>query len=267
MDYPRITRLYKYTKFNARTMASLVAGKLWFPSPKYFNDPFDCAVLDHVNGTELERTISNKIFIKRPKLTQEVKNTNMDTESVLREIHNKFLTTVTIREQELLEISRHAQETLQDSLYSFGVLSLSASAKSILMWSHYAANHTGICMEFERCQENRLGQDAKPVKYSKNRLIVQQNENDLPSVLFIKHSGWRYEREWRLLENKPNQLHDMPGKLKTVICGARMPNEHIDVVSSIVDTLNSHRTDKLKLMHAQMKPTTFSIKIENVKRN
>jgi len=37
---------------------------------------------------------------------------------------------------------------LQNSINGVGVLFLSATDRNVLLWSHYAAGHTGLCLKF-----------------------------------------------------------------------------------------------------------------------
>lgn len=76
----------------------------------------------------------------------------------------------------------------------------------------------------------------------------------------MKHSGWRYEREWRLLENTAG-LHAFPGRLLSVICGAQMPGPERQAVERIVAGLNASRTEKIAVRAAAMKPTTYDLVI------
>lgn len=61
-----------------------------------------------------------------------------------------------------------AQELCKRRIYCLTPLS-----DSILMWSHYTRNHTGICLEFS--VDNPLFRRARPVKYALIRRVVSAN--------------------------------------------------------------------------------------------
>lgn len=61
----------------------------------------------------------------------------------------------------------------------------------VLMWSHYANYHKGVCIEYEFNKEKYL-----PILYmSTNDITFHKDIN----AIFVKHSSWEQEYEWRLL--------------------------------------------------------------------
>lgn len=79
--------------------------------------------------------------------------------------------------------------------------------------------------------------------------------------LLIKYSGWSYEREWRLIERNGDQHYDFPGELLSVICGAKMPRQDVDAVTSIVALLNSSRGKTIAVKVAEMNLTTYRMSV------
>ena len=81
------------------------------------------------------------------------------------------------------------------------------------MWTHYAGNYSGICIEYyaDRLRNGlpdsvslvRLGYDERPPRLTKADL---QNRQAAHKILSQKKFNWSYEREWRLL--------GVPGKAK-----------------------------------------------------
>lgn len=77
-----------------------------------------------------------------------------------------------------------------------GVLCFSESYKITLMWSHYADKHKGMCLGFDIPDDL-----VTKIKYRQKRLPPPskiQSSNFMDEVLSVKHSGWRYEKEYRL---------------------------------------------------------------------
>lgn len=267
MEHPKVRRLYKYAAFNARSISALVTGKLWFASAYTFNDPFDCALVDNSQVLTAERERhAQKLLLQHPS-TKSRDRVERDINAALGKVSRKFFNHVVERDKALLEPFSEIHKQLQSLLYKFGVLSLSATARSVLMWSHYGGQHTGMCFEFERSIENSLGKDAMPVKYSSARIGKMSPDIDPPqNPLFAKYNGWRYEREWRLLAKPCNQLHDFPGELKAIVCGARMSQPDIDALTKIVESLNLGRPDPIKLRFAKMDSQKYQIKIGAVRQ-
>jgi hypothetical protein len=262
MDYPKITKLYKYTPFSSRSISALVTGKLWFPKPNTFNDPFDCKIVDQSKGLLSSLRNKGREFTLSMHNLRPPEFEQGDIEKKIFSIHDRYFTNITERDIALARMSQDAFATLQSKIYDFGILSLSATPRNILMWSHYGAHHTGICFEFERHENNMLGTDAKPVTYSRFREINDKNPTDeTQDLFFVKYRGWRYEREWRLLATKGDQLYEFPGKLTSVICGARMPEQDIEVITMIADSINGNRGDKISVRYARMSEKHYSISI------
>jgi hypothetical protein len=112
---------------------------------------------------------------------------------------------------------------------------LTPDSMSILMWSHYGANHTGICLEFH-IASNVLFSKAQGVDYPTEYPEILTEElytrETVDKVLLTKARCWEYEGEFRLLgspdlpEDNPLRLHDgylklPPLALMSVIVGCK----------------------------------------------
>jgi len=66
-----------------------------------------------------------------------------------------------------------------------------------LMWSHYAAGHTGVCLEFST--DNSVFSQAQKVFYKQEypRWLLQGEKLEL-EILQAKSDEWSYEDEYRL---------------------------------------------------------------------
>lgn len=108
----------------------------------------------------------------------------------------------------------------------FRVSCFTTSPFSMLMWSHYANNHKGFCVEYDIPIPNKenieLLQNLFPVIYSDERVsVLEQLLEDLrtPNVsedvvwsiykygLLTKSLPWGYQNEWRLI-SLDNMLSD-----------------------------------------------------------
>ena len=69
------------------------------------------------------------------------------------------------------------------------------------MWSHYAYNHQGICIQFERAKDYETLSNAVRVNYCSDYPTVdwvKDFEEGLGKVILRKFEDWKYEREERL---------------------------------------------------------------------
>ena len=82
-----------------------------------------------------------------------------------------------------------------------GVLSLSESLTENLLWSHYAAGHRGIAIEFDASVG--LFVTAQQVLYDSTEPVINRIADDGNAVLeksvLTKSVDWQYEREWRVI--------------------------------------------------------------------
>jgi hypothetical protein len=93
------------------------------------------------------------------------------------------------------------------------ICSFSTTNSSIIMWNHYADNHTGFCMEYDltklACKDIRL-RFLYPVIYSRNLFdatpfLMESIESGSINVLLAsiaalyKSTKWSYENEWRIV--------------------------------------------------------------------
>jgi hypothetical protein len=85
-----------------------------------------------------------------------------------------------------------------------GVFCMSKRCDHLLMWAHYAQNHTGLCIAFDGTTEF-FGQ-AHEIKYAKSYPKVQylraSKERMTRATLLTKAGVWRYEEEWRVIEHR-----------------------------------------------------------------
>lgn len=91
-------------------------------------------------------------------------------------------------------------------------VSFSKCDKSILMWAHYAANHTGACLEFDKHQIQRFNclkkityakpgdeREEYPLLYGDLKEDDKRYQERVEKFLCKKATEWSYEHEYRLI--------------------------------------------------------------------
>ena len=139
---------------------------------------------------------------------------------------------VEVLEKELEAI--HSQYMAKMGIYSFA-----GDPRSILMWSHYAKDHTGVCVQFERARDFATLSGAIPVNYSPEYPEVnwiKDFKESLRKVLLRKYEGWFYEREYRIIHpgDAHTYLHFDPSAVVAVIIGCRPTNDLRGAVESLL---------------------------------
>ncbi len=194
---------------------------------------------------------------------------------------------------ELREISRPLLDTLKDGIICFQqqyqnhwwndflprlrVFSVSETHDSLLMWSHYAKDHTGVVFEFRVMPEadNPLCA-AGPVKYCRQppsflsesewlENIIHGRDLDMSALYFryayAKSDIWSYEKEWRvwdLLDDakgvlcSPYELR--PNEIATVYFGCKVDPA---MKATVLRLLSSHPT--ATAFQARKSPDQFKL--------
>jgi len=137
---------------------------------------------------------------------------------------------------------------------------------STLMWSHYAANHSGICLEFD--VDNPLFRNARPVRYRSTypEWALHDIEENILELVLTKSMDWAYEREFRLIASQltgPLKLHGdfllLPsGALTCVIIGCEADDK---AVASIIKIVREH-SESLPIKRAVRAPDRYKLIIE-----
>jgi len=248
MLQPEISRLYKYQALNAYSLAMLVNRKMWLSKPEKFNDPFDCALTPGLAKTSEDS--QHQLFqvideLYCPKEADAVKAGMMGK--------NQIKPTTEDNDE---RVETHIAEARE-----MGIFSLSSTWSNILMWSHYANNHTGFCVGFERAnaEENFLSHHmCRPVHYTDkypnlNRVVHLSDVN-----LYTKAEDWKYEKEWRLVAKAGNQLLPLPAPIRSIIFGLKASPETIATVKNAVRDLD------IEFSRAVQAPGRYALEYEAI---
>nr|WP_034332222.1 DUF2971 domain-containing protein [Herbaspirillum sp. B39] len=146
-----------------------------------------------------------------------------------------------------------------------GIYSFSETARSMLMWSHYAADHKGLCFQFFLPVGFEEIQTLLPVEYgTKMKEIEFRNKQEEHINAFrFKSVEWRYEQEWRII--KPNSARSIlklpPNMIKAVIFGAKCPHDQVVKVVGINNKRVAAGLAPLYLLQAQLSDRYYHVGI------
>lgn len=258
-DSPRY--LYRYRSLDgaskARVRDSILNSIHYFSSPKAFNDPFDCRPVFQFNATKAEiiKYYEGVIARQAPHLSREQRRTEARTRMADPRIDP--------RNPKNLENFYQLYDQMVTS--KIGVLCLSACSNDILMWSHYANSHRGICLQFY-AQGNTF-ETSQPVRYKEMRPAVnpvsQSHDEMLDHAIFTKADHWKYEQEWRLIQYKKQGagIYSTPSEaLVGVILGAQILDED---KRDVLDWISA-RAQPTKVYQAKVSLTRFALKIDEI---
>ena len=244
--------LYKYAPWqendeNNFTKKNIKGSKLYFNTPDSFNDPFDNA----------------------PNYDIGTKSRNALLDLFEEETHGKY-------DVDLLAEARNIPASAFNKIFKDtdfnklniakrGITCFSKDDANILMWSHYANNHSGVCLGFDLDESDehldkffdenknqKLFPNGKacrllPIMYvpvtARPSIDTTDEQKSWEEILTFKSDLWKYEQEVRIMVHSydqiifPRTLHYKPDCLKEIICGANMKLKTFIRMKNFVDKL------------------------------
>lgn len=160
--------IYKYYRGINRDWNSIIKPELWLCQAGYFNDPYDCAFLYNCH-------------------TREIYDPKTERDLAIEE-----------------SIKQYEQDKKSDIIQSAVFVGcFSERNESLLMWSHYADEHRGLCIGYN-LHDLIKNYNCFPVIYSDE--MPQEKEIDLDKTdslmkyMLTKCRDWSYEKEWRIIQ-------------------------------------------------------------------
>lgn len=274
------SNLYKYLTFNENTLQLMCLQQSYYSDPVNFNDPLDCQP-EIINDLEMEelRDLVGKLVISRAtkQLSLNVNALRLKTEqfdSWVQHLTETELYNFHARlnydagEYKLSKdyfINQYV-EFIQDDLKSTfkrGVLCLSSKFNSPLLWSHYANQHRGLCIEYDMVDINETeihkviygGSRELKTSQIKNWFETNSHQQLIEKVcLLTKSEEWRYESEWRMFG--PIGLYNSVQPIKSIIFGLKCSETTIYTVIRAL----SMNSKKIKFWKIFNEKGTFKLK-------
>jgi hypothetical protein len=280
--------LYRYRKFNEFSESELLEGYVWLSHPDDFNDPFDSALLIS------EEVLFEKMVKKQPDVLfgkpEVAAFFTEDERKTVRASENPFNTAWDILQSKgSLPFTVPADTAFKAFMEAIQVANSQARSdraaflkntirigcfcenfSSVLMWSHYAENHTGICIEY-----NTEALFKKPLTLSCLHPVIYKSERfdstghfdpaDVGKVNILspslaschKSPDWSYEREWRLVI--PGGLANTNQKFSTdtqpsrILVGAKIKTDDLRKIEALAAKIS------VPVSVGEMSETNFSI--------
>jgi Protein of unknown function (DUF2971) len=228
-NFPKALYRYRSLERLAYTLEELRDGYVFLSNPADFNDPYDSAL--SASYEQVQKQLLEKIAPEY--------GYDPNTES-------KFFQLLGEKEKEEWSIHKQHEQQAYESLMG-GLLSLfygpsafrgnqdlfssfrdlvrvscfTTNPNSVVMWSHYANQHKGICVEFSgssMLSSTKILEVLHPVRYTEELFHffsffnLKIDVDQVPNVNFDgwpilaachKSKEWRYEKEWRLVSVDP----------------------------------------------------------------
>lgn len=222
--------IYKYSGLTY--YEDILNGKLYLSRPDQFNDPYDSHIEYVAEGTTKELI--------------EYLNENCEDKIRRKELRDQIQKT-----KKLFDPSFHYETNKILRICCFTL-----NNDNILMWSHYAEKHFGVCFGFMvrdenecywlKLTENTLDEYKEEKMQTENHIPIQKvlYRSERPKPLNIykkedklyeeyviqKYKDWEYEKEYRIVIAHENFPYDMKidydlTSLKEVYLGMKMEEE------------------------------------------
>lgn len=274
MIFPEIRALYKYMPINENTLGCILKNEFWFSKPAYFNDPLDCGIqlLNQIDENSLIKIIERDIIYSEKSIKNNNQIKSVDKfKNFLNKLKSENIDFSEINE-EFNTIAKIAIDKYSEEIQKIGILSLSEINNNILMWSHYAQQHNGICIEFERCEDNILSNNKNtlPVRYSIKKPLISLSDEILGdinlkkeirrSLIYTKSVDWNYEREWRVVIDEGNVPRKINAPMKRIYFGYKTSDSHKKTIAKIVEGKN------IELMEMKIKDNDFGLDFTNYEK-
>lgn len=252
-------RLYRYRSLDSAGLLhverTILHNEIYFTSPANVNDPFDCVVdldFEAPDSDWLKFLISLSRRIQ-PHLSDG--NHERWADDVIKAGRHK--------EREIHSLILNG---LQGNVNSTGLLCLTERNSCILMWSHYANSHAGICLEFANHNSEPFIGRSQRVNYlsfyQRAHAIYDDSNAQVDRILLSKAKCWAYEAEWRIIDQETGYglKYFDPEILTGVIFGCKTAEPHEKLILKWL----SQRKLPINVYKAQQSSDGFRIQIEKL---
>jgi hypothetical protein len=253
---PTLSRfLYKYQGFGGQYAVNnlrnlIVRSRFRLNAPSTFNDPYEFNVDISLQSTEEQRLRRfTQLVAERAPAESKERQAEMVADLMARPDSEHI---------------KRCQESLERIKHQSGVLCFAGDPRSLLMWSHYAENHEGVCLQFERIRDFPVLGHAVHVDYQerfpKANWIVDFMKG-VGEMLLTKHDGWRYEEECRItsIDNANRYLQVRPDALRAIIFGCRTSESNRKTVDGLLKEREALGAPAVKRWFAVKHPSQYQI--------
>jgi hypothetical protein len=261
-------KLYKFRSFNVRTLRLITESATFYADPAEFNDPMDCNPTIDVD-VKLADLARLYVAMDGERGEQAAKRS---LSAFIQQADQDGLAPRSPERQRFLagRIGIEIQHMLRRKFATCGVLSFARTWNSPLMWSHYADQHRGVCLEFST--SGMPHPELKEADYACGRAVRASDLRDWiiggsrvaeervrHIYFYAKAPHWRYESEWR--DVRPKVEIGSAYGLSGVYFGQRCDDA---ARIAVVKMLSDHR--KMNLYDIHLKENGFGLRRAEVDR-
>lgn len=251
--------LFRFRPFNSFTLDELCSEDVHYADPASFNDP-----LDSRPNLVLDSDFKTLVAL-HAKATERLKGKLRASDWTYLATEDGPIGSKEWQDAAVWIIRGDLDRALRLLFAEHRVLSLSSKWNSPLMWSHYADEHRGICIEYDTDQHDCWA--LKPVRYDQSRSISTSDlarwlvdgsqdaqEQVREACFYRKAREWAYEKEWRDLAS-PRVGAGSPFRMKAIYFGIRC----CEAIRTTIIRLFGDRGDGLRFYAVTEHGTEFRL--------
>jgi hypothetical protein len=243
-------RLWKYRAWNDYTRALLTRGDTYFSTVEQLNDPFEFRWRE-----QFPRDPEKIDWLIREACAARYPNDSPSERSSHFRHHRAEIIQI---------IAAHPDGVRPTEIKpDWGVLCLSEICDDILMWSHYAQNHRGVCLGIRtECMGRKI---LRPVNYVERVPVIdtldylrREKRETYTRLSLTKAAHWSYEKEWRTID-RPG-VHTFPACVDRVIIGAMADESTRQAVRNAV----AAAAHPIEVMQADLSSTYYALDVRTL---
>jgi tetratricopeptide (TPR) repeat protein len=263
--------VYKYRRDADTTESIFTSKKVWLSTPAALNDPFEselrpidpalrAAKTSEMKQAQLAGFLLQALGAKKTggffgltKLEVAGLLDRFSTFSDLDEAYAEYANFIKGRIGNPPSDPEKMFSQLPAQMSGVGIFSLSEVPDNLLMWAHYAGDHSGLSLGFEVTDGSALASDEHCLHVDYSGVVPKLHENFhqqlnitldsrgglqsssriafsdpvLRAAISTKGPEWEYEREWRYVEPSAGAF-DWPGPIVEITFGLRCAQERRD---------------------------------------
>lgn len=250
---------YKYFRWPSQeenyTEKVLRNSALFFSSPTKFNDPFDLKVyLPYLRTKDADRKILEWIIWECDRI-----DTQGDFKA--REwLYSGILENLSWHNNQVME------KTIETLRKNTGVCCFTTERDDILMWSHYADSHQGICIGFDFSRDKCRYVEPREVIYTEDYPVAESFSNsffdNFYQGLFTKSLLWKYESEYRAIQPVANVCLPYSKEcVVEIIIGCQVP---LRIKTQIREIINDNFDHAVKLYQCRVDDQKYRLILDNI---
>ncbi|MBB1139177.1 DUF2971 domain-containing protein [Myroides sp. WP-1] len=239
--------LYQFKPLTKYTENIFQNDEIFFSSITNFNDPFEGKFIHDVDYKDYE------VYLYLLGLKYQKHNIDIDINILYNAVINDRIT-----------FNKNNLTTINNLLENSGVGCFVTNYNNLLMWSHYANSHKGVCIEYEILKSPETFVSPIPVEYSNKypKLNYIRNQHDLlEKTICRKSTEWSYEDEFRILKPKNGVYKIKKESIRSISFGVKCSeNDRIELVKILKNNNYNH----VKLYQCLLSQRSFELERKDV---